>query len=173
MAVRASATASPSSASASDGIAAIGQRCFQPGRSLGDGKSANRPGRTFQRMRQRPRLRRKRGQRVEQFGRLRREHRQHLVLEAGVAKRHATEMLEIDRTVIGCEWRRWHPVDPFEMKRHGIVQISPLYRSVRRGLVSQSRKWLTERMRDLPQICPVFAEESAPIAGFPKEFEDY
>jgi hypothetical protein len=28
-------------------------------------------------------------------------------------------MREIDRTVIGSERRRWHPVNPFQMKRHG------------------------------------------------------
>jgi len=28
-------------------------------------------------------------------------------------------MLQVDRTVIGCERRRWHPVNPFHMKRHG------------------------------------------------------
>jgi hypothetical protein len=28
-------------------------------------------------------------------------------------------MFAIDRTVIGGERRRWHPVNPFQMKRHG------------------------------------------------------
>ena len=37
----------------------------------------------------------------------------------GIAKRHAPEMLEIDRTVIGSERRRWHPVNPLQMIRHG------------------------------------------------------
>jgi hypothetical protein len=27
-------------------------------------------------------------------------------------------MDEIDRTVIGGNWRRWHPVNPMQMKRH-------------------------------------------------------
>src|SRR3954452_20957980 len=71
-------------------------------------------------MRQRARLRRQGGERIEQYGGLSCEHRQHLLLETGVAKRHASEMLDIDRTVIGSERRRWHPVDPFEMKRHGL-----------------------------------------------------
>jgi hypothetical protein len=41
------------------------------------------------------------------------------VLEAGIAKRHAPEVVDIDRTVIGNERRRWHPGNPFQMKRHG------------------------------------------------------
>jgi hypothetical protein len=28
-------------------------------------------------------------------------------------------MFGIDRIVIGSERRRWHPVNPFQMKRHG------------------------------------------------------
>jgi hypothetical protein len=40
------------------------------------------------------------------------------VFEAGIAKRHAPEMLDIDRTVIGSERWRWHPIDPFQMKWH-------------------------------------------------------
>src|SRR5579859_767684 len=28
-------------------------------------------------------------------------------------------MGDVDRTVIGSKWRRWHPVDPVQMKRHG------------------------------------------------------
>jgi hypothetical protein len=28
-------------------------------------------------------------------------------------------MFDIDRTVIGSERRRWHPGNPFQMKRHG------------------------------------------------------
>ncbi len=58
-------------------------------------------------------------ERADQAGRLRRKHRQHLALEAGIAQRHAPEMFDIDRTVIGSERRRWHPVNPFQMKRHG------------------------------------------------------
>ena len=34
-------------------------------------------------------------------------------------------MFEIDRTVIGSERRRWHPVNPFEMKRHGQTRYLP------------------------------------------------
>ena len=63
--------------------------------------------------------RRASGERAGQTGGLGREHRQHLALEAGVAKRHAPQMDDIDRTVIGSERRRWHPVNPFQMKRHG------------------------------------------------------
>jgi hypothetical protein len=28
-------------------------------------------------------------------------------------------MIDIDRTIIWSERRRWHPVNPFQMKRHG------------------------------------------------------
>ena len=44
--------------------------------------------------------------RGHQFGGLGREHREHLLLQAGVAQRHALEVFEIDRTVIGSERRR-------------------------------------------------------------------
>ncbi len=59
------------------------------------------------------------GESSDQTDRLGRKHRQHLAFEAGIAKRHPPEMLDIDRTVIGSERRRWHPVNPFQMKRHG------------------------------------------------------
>jgi hypothetical protein len=43
-------------------------------------------------------------------------------------------MLKVDRPVIGCERRRNHPVDPFEVKRHGVTHFSPqLGRSRARG----------------------------------------
>ena len=87
-------------------------------------KGADRAGRALQRMRQRAGIRRQGGKRVDELGRLGREHRQHLLLEAGIAERHAFEMFEIDRTVIGGERRRWHPVNPFEVKRHGRTQIA-------------------------------------------------
>jgi hypothetical protein len=28
-------------------------------------------------------------------------------------------MRGVDRTIIGSERRRWHPVNPFQMRRHG------------------------------------------------------
>src|SRR5438034_6231876 len=83
--------------------------------------------------------------RADQFRRLGREHRQHLLLEAGIVKRHAVEMCEIDRAVIGSERRRWHPFYPFEMKWHGLTHISLPDRSGQAVLVSQSRNWLMER----------------------------
>jgi len=45
------------------------------------------------------------GNLADQPGGLRRKHRQHLALEAAVAERHAGEMREIDRTIIGSERR--------------------------------------------------------------------
>src|SRR5439155_3317143 len=155
------------------GIAAMGQRRFQPGRSLSHRESADRPRRTFERMRQCPRLRRQGGERVEQFGGLSREHRQHFLLEAGVAERHALEMLEIDRTVIGCEWRRWHPTDPFEMKRHDLAQSRCCIDPAGELLLSQSRKWLMERMRYLPQIGLVLADAQPHSPSSRKNSEDY
>jgi len=47
------------------------------------------------------------------------------MLEDGIAKRHAREMFEIDCTVIGSERRRWHPVNPLQMIRHGDTPESP------------------------------------------------
>jgi hypothetical protein len=70
-------------------------------------------------MRQRAGVCGKRGNPADQPGRLRRKHHQHLALEAAVAERHAAEMREINRTIIGSKRRRWHPVNPFEAKRHG------------------------------------------------------
>ena len=66
-------------------------------------------------MRQRAGIRRHGGKRVDELGRLGREHRQNLLLKAGIAQRHAFEVFEIYRTVIGGERRRWHPFNPFEM----------------------------------------------------------
>ena len=57
-------------------------------------------------------------------GRLGREHRQHLLLKAGIAERHALKVFEIDRTIVGDERRRWHPFNPFEMWRHGGTRIA-------------------------------------------------
>src|SRR5258705_7663853 len=124
-------------------------------------------------MRPRAHVHRQGHERVEQFGGLSCEHRQHLVLEADVAKRHASEMVDINRTVIGSERRRWHPVDPFEMKRHGLAQISLLHRSGRRVSFSQSPKWLMERLRNLPQIGLVLAGRWPQSSGSKKNSEDY
>ena len=128
IAVRASATASPSSASSLGGIIATGKNCLQPDGGIRNTEGADRAGGAFQRMRQRTRIRRQTGKRADQFGRLCREHRKHFLLKPGIAKRHAFEMFEIDRAVIGGERRRWHPFYPFEMKRHGLTQISLPYR---------------------------------------------
>jgi len=80
-----------------------------------------------------------------------REHRQHLLLEAGIAERHAFEMFEIDRTVIGAsggdgtsqsvrDEAAWPNPDPCRIVSGSIC-------------ASQSRNWLTERWR----ICRNFA----------------
>ena len=73
----------------------------------------------------------------DQPGRLGREHRQHLLLESGIAERHAFEVVEIDRAIIGDERRRWHPFNPFEMKRHGGTQIA-LPQPFPRGPISRA-----------------------------------
>ena len=72
---------------------------------IGHGEGADRARGTFQRMRQRAGVPGKRGNLADQPGGLRRKHRQHLALEAAVAERHAVEMREIDRTIIGSERR--------------------------------------------------------------------
>jgi hypothetical protein len=76
------------------------------------------------------------GQRSDQADRLGRKHREYLALEAVIAQRHALEMLDIDRTVIGSKRRRWHPVNPFQMKRHGDNPLSPR-RAENRGEAGQ------------------------------------
>jgi hypothetical protein len=93
------------------------------------------------------------------------------LLEAGIAKRHAFEMFEIDRTVIGSERRRWHPVNPFEMKRHGKPKSPGRIDPGRAVFASQSRNWLTERSRDLPQVRLVFDEELPKSTRSREKFE--
>ena len=119
MAARASVTASIEPGKRRGGIVALLHRGFQACRGIGNGEGADRARRTLQRMRQRAGFRRQGGERADQADGLGREHRQHLALEAGIAERHAPEMFEIDRTVIGNKRRRWHPINLFQMKRHG------------------------------------------------------
>jgi hypothetical protein len=54
-------------------------------------------------------------------------------------------MGHIDRTIVGNERRRWHPVDPFQMKRHGDDpgfrhREGPAERNFRQTIIN----WLTE-----------------------------
>jgi hypothetical protein len=56
------------------------------------------------------------------------------------------------------------------MKRHGDNPISSLNRSGSEVLVSQSRKWLTERFTYLPQVRLVFGEELPQLPGSNKNF---
>jgi hypothetical protein len=93
------------------------------------------------------------------------------LFEAGIAKRHAFEVFEIDRAVIGSERRRWHPFYPFKMKRHGLTQF-PCRRAPDSAiLVSQSRDWLTKRSTVLPQLCLVFDDELPQSANSRGNFE--
>ena len=173
MAVRASATASPSSASASAG--SLPSLARAASRRLAASATAKAPialAEPFSVCASAAASAGSVGQRVDQFGGLGREHRQHLALEAGIAKRHALEMLEIDRTVIGSERRRWHPVDPFEMKRHGVSpNLALLHRSGRRAFAQPITKLVNGTFE---RICRKFAsflaEWTAPIARFPEEF---
>jgi hypothetical protein len=100
-------------------IVAVLYSGFQMSGGIGNPECADRACRTFQGVRQRTRVGWQGGESADQPDRLGREHRQHLALEAGIAKRHALEMFDIDRAVIGSERRRWHPVNLFQMKRHG------------------------------------------------------
>ena len=120
-------------------------------------KSADRPRRALQRMRQRRASAGMAASVPIESGRLGRKHRQHLLLEAGIAERHALEMVEIDRTVIGSERRRWHPFYPFEMKRHGSIPDLPAALiPAGQFSASQSRNWLTERSVGLAASSPCF-----------------
>jgi hypothetical protein len=58
-------------------------------------------------------------ERADEVSRLRRKQRQYFALEPIIIERHAPQMREIDRAVIGSERRGWHPVNPFCVKRHG------------------------------------------------------
>src|SRR6185312_2554131 len=84
---------------------------------------------------------------------LRREHHQHLAFDAGIAERHAREMVEIDRPVTGNQRRRWHPFYPFEMKRHGL-RSAPPHTLILGGAIHPSQPWrkLTERSLNLLQF---------------------
>ena len=53
------------------------------------------------------------------FGRAMTKAAEAWLLERGIAKCHSRQVLQIDRAVIGNERRRWHPVNPIQMKRHG------------------------------------------------------
>jgi len=81
------------------------------------------------------------------------------VFEAGIAKRHAFEMFEIERTVIGSERRRWHPFYPFEMKRHDLAQISLPYLSRQARFGQPITKLVNGTFDDLPQLRLHFAGE--------------
>jgi len=52
-----------------------------------------------------------------------------------------------------------------------ITQISPPDRSGSDLFDSQSRKWLTERLAYLPQVCLVFGEVLPEFAGPAQNFE--
>src|SRR5882672_10286147 len=111
-------------------------------------------------MRQRGGIRGYGGEDRDQAGGLSRKHRQHLVLEHGVAQRHAVEMLEIDRTVIGSKRRRWHPVDPFQMMRHG-DNPSHSPQSIRqRDFRQPTMEMVKGTLLRLPQVRLVFGEKS-------------
>jgi hypothetical protein len=80
-------------------------------------------------------------------------------------------MGEIDWTVIGSKWRRWHPIDPVQMKRHGDNPKSSLPERFDGEVVaSQSWKRLTERLSRPPQVRLVFGEESSQLTGTSRNF---
>src|SRR5258708_3287628 len=129
-----------------------------------DTESADRPGRTFERMRQRGRIGRQSGKRTDQATGLPREHRQHLPLKADIAKRHALKMGGIDRTIVrGKRWR-WHPVNPFQMKRHG-DDPRPRRRPIRRRNSCQPIiNWLTEGSTSRPGFAAFLTENCREMA---------
>src|SRR3981189_1585833 len=78
-------------------------------------------------------------------------------------------MFDVDRTVIGNERRRWHPVNPFQMKRHGLSQILRPAAPVPTVFASQSRKGLTEPFACLPRVGLVFGKKPPRLAGPERE----
>ena len=170
MAARASVTASISPASAGAGSSPF---CIAASRRTAASATANAPiarADPFSVCASAPASGGKVASAADQADGLGREHRQHLALEAGIAERHAPEMFEIDRTVIGSKRRRWHPVNLFQTKRHGDSPISRRDRSGNDVVASQPWKWLTERSAHLPQVRLVFGEESPHSAGRNENF---
>src|SRR5205807_4633841 len=90
-------------------------------------------------------------------------------LEALITKRHALEMIEINRAIIGNQRRRWHPFDPLQMKRHGVRPDVPARDVAVATFGSQSWNWLTERFayrwQIRPQVCLDFAGQPPQFAG--------
>jgi hypothetical protein len=82
-------------------------------------------------------------------------------------------MFGVDRTVIGSKRRRWHPVNPFQMKRHGDTLISLRRRRGSGVFVSQSWKWLTERMARSPQGRLVFDDGPPQLTAPTGNFEGW
>jgi hypothetical protein len=79
-------------------------------------------------------------------------------------------MGDVDWTVIGSKWRRWHPVNPVEMKRHGDnPKSSPPERSDGEDFDSQSRKRLTKRSVDIIASSPCFRQSVASINPHARE----
>jgi hypothetical protein len=68
-------------------------------------------------------------------------------------------MIEIERTVIGSEGGRWHPINPFQVKRHGEPKSPGGIDPGNDVAASQSWKWLMERLAYLPQVRLVFGEQ--------------
>src|SRR5580704_14136392 len=120
-------------------------------------------------MHQRARVGGQRCELADQADRLGRKHRQHLMLEADVAERHAPEMIEIDRTVIGSEWRRWHPVNPSCMKRHGDNPLRA-WPVRQRGFGKPITKRVNGTFDLFAASSPCFWRRVAPIGGREREF---
>ena len=92
---------------------------------------------------------------------------EHLPLERGISERHARQMREIDRTVIGGERRRWHPFDPLCAKRH-VGEAGVL--SSRRGQhgFDQPNTEMVNGTFDVPaHSSPCFRPRVAAIRRFP------
>src|SRR3569832_1624354 len=109
-------------------------------------KGADRPRRPLERVRQRRRSGRKRGKRFDETRGLGGKHGQHFALERRIAQRHAPQMRDIDRAVIGGERWRWHPFNPVQMKRHGKSESFVSRATHRRGRPRErTMDWLTDR----------------------------
>jgi len=82
------------------------------------------------------------------------------------------EMFSIDWTVIGSERRRWHPVNPFPMKRHGDHPTVPALDDP----AVQPGQPITEMVNGtfcyLPLVCLVFSKKLPQFPNPNEKFED-
>jgi hypothetical protein len=82
-------------------------------------------------------------------------------------------MFDVDRTVIGSKRRRWHPGNPFHMKRHGDTLNLPPPSLRQRHLPQPIMETVNETYGRAPQIRLTFSEKSPQLTASTGNFEDW